>query len=369
MLDRADLVRLYRDLRDRPVLSVYLDVDQHDPAQRRAWRTRLENEVSNEARRIANGGADDGDFRAALGHLESALQDDGFMKGRGWVGFATPDALVHHESLPVPMPNLVRWEDGIRAAPYIRGLKRLRRIAVVVADRRRARLFDLSEGELRERPSLVADQDLGDLSDVGVRKAGTNRSGRRGETATDQAQRILEENAERMWKSTVEQASEIAGSEGFVVIGGTPEATGRIESLLPSRLRERTETSTHLHLDMSPNEVREAVSDVAAALNQRLQGELVDGVVDQARSGGRGVLGRDATVDALREMRVDTLLVSRSFMRDDPELADRCVGTALAQDAEVEEVSGAGADRLDAEGDGMGARLRYRIDEVVAAAD
>ena len=30
----------------------------------------------------------------------------------------------------VPMPDLVRWEDGIRAAPYIRGLKRLRRIAI-----------------------------------------------------------------------------------------------------------------------------------------------------------------------------------------------------------------------------------------------
>lgn len=368
MLDRADLVRLYRDLRDRPVLSVYLDVDQHDPAQRRAWRTRLENEVSNEARRISNGGGDDEGFRSALDHLESALQGDGFMKGRGWVGFATADGLVHHESLPVPMPNLVRWEDGIRAAPYIRGLKRLRRIAVVVADRRRARLFDLAGGDLTELPAVVADQDVGDLSDVGVRKTSTHRSGRRGETATDQAQRVLEENAERMWKATVERVGELAGSEGFIVVGGTPEAVGRVQSLLPARLEERTEASTHLHLDMSPSEVREAVSGVAAALNQRLQGELVDGVVDQARSGGNGVLGRDETVEALRQMRVDTLLVSRSFLRDDPELADRCVGTALAQDAEVEEVSGLGADRLDSEGDGMGARLRYRLDDAVVAA-
>lgn len=369
MLDRDDLVRLYRDLRDRPVLSVYLDVDQHDPALRRAWRTRFEHEVSVEARRVSENGGDDDAFRSALQHLEGALQDEGFMKGRGWVGFATADGLAYHDALPVPMPNLVRWEDGIRAAPYIRGLKRLRRIAVVIADRRRARHFALGEGELTELPALVADQDLGDLSDVGVRKSGTRRTGVRGETATDQAQRILEQSADRMWKSTVEQLIELAGEDGFIVVGGTPETVGRIESLLPARLHDRTETSTHLHLDMSLAEVRDAVSEVAAALNQRLQEDLVDGVVDQARSGGKGVLGRDATVAALRQMRVDTLLVSRSFLRDDPELADRCVGTALAQDAEVEEVSGTGADRLDSEGDGMGARLRYRVAEMAAVAE
>src|SRR5690606_25492452 len=122
------------------------------------------------------------------------------------------------------MPNLVRWEDGIRAGPYIRGLKRLRPIAVVIADRRRARLFDLVGGRLTEQEAMVADQDIGDLSDVGVRRGGGRRSGVRGETATDQAQRLLEEAAERMWKSTVDRLAELAGNDGFVVVGGTAEA-------------------------------------------------------------------------------------------------------------------------------------------------
>lgn len=369
MLDRADLVRLYRDLRDRPVLSVYLDVDQHDPAQRRAWRTRLEREASLEARRVADEGGDVEAFEAAFQHIDAALQDSGFVHGRGWVAFATPDGLAYHESLPVPMPDLVRWEDGIRAAPYIRGLKRLRRIAVLIGDKRRVRLFDLRGSELHEEPSLVADQDVGDLSDVGIRKSGSRRSGVRGETATDQAQRFLEQSSERLWKEAVERLADLAGDEGFVVVGGTPETTGRLESLLPDRLRGRSETATSLHIEMSASEVKEAVEEVASVLNKRLQGDLVSGVIDQARSGGKGVLGRDETVTALREMRVDTLLLSRAFLREDPELADRCVGTALAQDAEVEEVSGPGAERLDAEGGGMGARLRYRVDEAVAAGD
>lgn len=369
MLDRADLVRLYRELRDRPVLSVYLDVDQHDPAERRVWKTRLEREARLEARRIADDGGDSDAFDAAFAHVEDALKDSGFVQGRGWVGFATTDGLVYHESLPVPMPDLVRWEEGIRAAPYIRGLKRLRRIAVIIGDRRRVRLFGLRGSELHEEPSMVADQDVGDLSDVGMRKSGSRRSGMRGETATDQAQRFLDQSSERLWKEAVERLADIAGDGGFVVVGGTPETTGRLESLLPDRLRVRAETSTALHIDMALPEVKEGVEELASVLNKRLQGELVDGVIDQARAGGKGVLGRDETLAALREMRVDTLLLSRALLRDDPELADRCVGTALAQDAEVEEVSGPGAERLDEEGGGMGARLRYRVDEAVAAGD
>ena len=45
---------------------------------------------------------------------------------------------------------------------------------------------------------------------------------------------------------------------------------------------------------------------------------------------------------------------------DYEDLADRCVGTALAQDADIEEVSGPGAEVLDREAGGLAARLRYR---------
>ena len=369
MLDRARLVQLYRELRDLPVLSVYLDVDQHDPAQRRAWKVRLDREASLEGKRVAEAGGDEEAFRAALAHIEDVLSDPGFVHGRGWVGFATADGVRYHESLAAPMPDLVRFEEGIRVAPYVRGLKRLRKIVVAVADRRRVRLFGLEGSELVEGASLHADQDVGDLSDVGVSKAGSRRSGVRGETATDQAQRALDQGSDRLWKEAVEKIVEASGAEGFIVLGGTPEAVGRLEALLPDRVRDRTETATAMHMDQSLPEVQEMVEGAASVLNKRLQGDLVAGVVDLARAGGKGVLGPERTVTALREMRVDTLLLSRNFLRDDPELADRAVGTALAQDAEVEEVSGPGAEVLDHEAGGMGARLRYRVEEPAVAGD
>jgi hypothetical protein len=48
------------------------------------------------------------------------------------------------------------------------------------------------------------------------------------------------------------------------------------------------------------------------------------------------------------------------MMERDADVADRCVGQALAQDASVEEVSGDAQKRLDDAG-GMAARLRYRV--------
>jgi len=369
MLDRAHLVQLYRELRDLPVLSVYLDVDQHDPAQRRAWKVRLDREASLEGKRIAEAGGDPSAFQAALSHIEETLRDQGFVQGRGWVGFATAEGVRYHESLAAPMPDLVRWEDGIRVAPYVRGLKRLRKISVAIADRRRVRLFGLEGSQLVETKTLAADQEVGDLSDVGISKAGSRRSGVRGETATDQAQRVLDQGSERLWKEAVERVVEASGSDGFIVLGGTPSAVGRLEALLPDRVRDRTETAPAMHLDQSLSEVQELVESAASVLNKRLQGELVAGVIDQARAGGKGVLGPEETVTALRQMRVDTLLLSRNFLRDDPELADRAVGTALAQDAEVEEVSGPGAEVLDHEAGGMGAKLRYRVEEPTAAGD
>ena len=66
-----------------------------------------------------------------------------------------------------------------------------------------------------------------------------------------------------------------------------------------------------------------------------------------------------ATKEALREGRVDALLLSRGFRERDGDLVDRFVGTAFDQGALVEELSADGAGRLDEEGEGVGARLRY----------
>lgn len=364
MLSHDRLVALYRELENQDVLSVYVNGDQHDPAQRDAWRTRLDSGIAALRRRIE---ADEGtegvaSFEKAWGHIARELRPlgDAFLPHRGWVGFATAERLVYAEGLPAAMPDLVRWERGIRVAPYVRALKQERPVLVVVTDSRKARLFDHVDGEIEELAGLKADTFVGDLTDVGVRKSPARASGWRGETSTDQAQRVLEVAAERMLKELVAFIENKAGEQGIVVLGGTTEMVRHMANLMPKRLDGRVAERPSLSMDMTLAQIREEVRSAAGDHSERSHFALVSELADAARSGALGSLGPEATELALSEARVDTLLLSRGFIREHPDYADRCVGAAFAQGADVEEVSGGAGERLDLEGKGIAARLRFR---------
>lgn len=361
MLTRVELVELYRSLEDHVVLSAYVDADQHDPAARGAWKTALETEVGRIRKHLPDDRADE--FEAAWTALKEALrnEEEGFFKGRGLVAFVTADGVRHLERLPISTKTLVRWEEGIRVAPYVRALKQNRPIEIALADREKVRLLTYREGSLTEHEEIDADTDIGDVYEVGQAKRGGTGSGRRGETSTDQAQRILDNETNRMLKEVAAALEGRIGDDGFLIIGGTPEAVGRLSEAVPDRLSSRVALDTSLHLGMSLPEIKDSVRELASGLTSAEQTRLVGEVVDAARSGGKGSLGREETERALREMRVDTLLLSRDFLWENPDLADRCVGTAFAQNADVLELGSEAGERLDLEGEGIGARLRFRV--------
>jgi hypothetical protein len=363
MLSREELVELYRDLRGEKVLSVYLDGKTNDFSERHLWRRRLEHNVS-ETRRAVNGRApeDTDGFGKAYSRVKEALQEyDQFLPDRGWVGFATPNRLVYGTAVRVPMPDLIRWEEGIRVAPYVRALKQDRLVVAVILDSRRARIFKYRDGTVGEPENLMAETFLGDLTDMNVSKRASSHSGVRGKTGTDAAQRFLGVGSERMMKELMDRVVDRTGDGGLLLVGGTPEAISAAVHHLPQSFGRRTLERPTLRLEMSDSEVRDEIENGASELNQRMQSELLDEVVDQARSGGRGALGPDSVEKALREGRVDTLLISRNFIRANPDYADHLVGAAFQHHGEVEELSSDGADRLDSEGEGLAARLRYTL--------
>lgn len=362
MLTQERLVELYRELRDQDVLSVYIDGDRHDPAERTAWSRALTHRLDDERDQLEASSPDSlPDFDAARARIMEAVSAyTAFLPDRGWVAFATSTELCYAETVPVPMPHLIRWEKGIRVAPYVRGLKQERVVAAGLVDRRKARLFTYRDGELEDRADLIADLDFGDLSDIGVGKRAGTHTGSRGQTGTEAAQALLDEGAAKLHARVIEILGDLAGNDGLVVLGGTPElvaALGRRAGHFGDRLIERPS----MHMGMSDADVKTAVEEAASEVSRRLQGGLLAEVVDLARAGGKGSLGAAATQSALREGRVDTLLLSRGFRQRDPDLADRCVGSAFEQSSKVEELSGEDADRLDSEGEGIGARLRYTV--------
>jgi hypothetical protein len=67
----------------------------------------------------------------------------------------------------------------------------------------------------------------------------------------------------------------------------------------------------------------------------------------------------DATRRALAGRAVQELFLSHRFLDEHADEADAMVRAALDQGAAVEEVSGAAAERLDHDGGGIAARLRF----------
>ncbi len=260
----------------------------------------------------------------------------------------------------MPMPDLVRFESGIRVAPYVRALKQDRLVVGVLADSRQARTFTYRDGALIEREPMTADTDFGDLAESGASKRAGSQTGSRGETGTDAGQRLLDSSAARLHSDLLAVADGLTGKDGFLVVGGTPEAVAALSRQagdMDGRLLERPS----MHLGMSEAEVKAELEQAASELTRRVQDTLLSQVVDAAHSRGRGCLGLPATKEALQGGRVDALLITRRLREREVDLADHFVGAAFEQGAAVEELSGEGADRLDDEGEGVGARLRYTV--------
>jgi hypothetical protein len=361
MLNQNELVDLYRKHREEKVLSVYLDGKATDFAERNLWRKRLEGTLNEAEERLAGEASDElPAFRKARKAMEESLSaHPNFLPDRGWVGFANADGMLHAGAVRVPMPDLVRWENGIRVAPYVRALKQERLVITVLVDSRRARIFEYRGGELNEPENLSADTYMGDLTDMNQSKRPTAHSGVRGKTATDAAQKTLGIVADRMFKQLTDRVTERLGNHGHLILGGPPEAVAAAKDHFSSGILSRTIEWPSLRVEMTDAEVKEALEAAASRLNQNLQEKSLSEVVDMARSGGKGALGAVPVLKALKESRVDTLFLSRGFIRANPEYADHLVGAAFEQHAEVEELSLDGANRLDTEGEGVAARLRY----------
>ncbi|HEX7088930.1 MAG TPA: hypothetical protein VF192_02270 [Longimicrobiales bacterium] len=369
MLTNRELTDLYRRLRQANVLSVYLDADQHDPAERDAWRRRLNRLAARARRGLAEAPGERDAFDAALARVEERLAAyDAFLPGRGWVAFASPDRLWYAQAVPVPLPNVVVWGRGMRVAPLVRGLKQMRPVAALLLDRRRARLFRYLDGVLSEPVDMLPDLPPPDISDVYGAKCAGAHTGRRGATRADLRSGLAEMAAERLARASVEKAVGLAGDDGFLVLGGTAEMVAMAARQLPRTMAGRVIELPSLYVTMPAAELKDALEAAASAHSRKRQEGLVAAALDDARAGGLSTLGREGVEHALREGRVETLFVSRALREHEPDLAEEYIGAALEQGAKIEEVTGAAAEALEGEAEGVAARLRYRCPEGVAGA-
>lgn len=361
MLTHSQLVTLYRSLRDEHVLTVYVDGTAADPAIQRAWRLQLDHGLKDVRTWLADSSHEDREsFERCVRLLEGELASFNASVGApGWVAFITPDGTREAHQLPVAVPTLAVWSTGPCLAPYMRALKEARPVVVAVADARKAELYRYRLARLDRVETVRAYHAVERPSHMGAPPRQGFHSGTRGTAGQDAAQRSLLEGRDRMLVEAVDRIDHLAGSDGWILLGGIRRVVTRLAEQFSAIAPQRVLQLDSLDIHASDAEIADAARAGASALRAASDAKRVADIVDQAGAHGLGVVGPPETRLALGQSCVRELYMTHRYLEDHAADAENAVRAALDQDAAVEEVSGVAAERLDELG-GMAAGLRFR---------
>lgn len=312
-------------------------------------------------------------FEAAAAQAEAYLVDR-FVPGQsGLALFASGDAdYFYRAALPVRPPDRVDWSEAPELATIQTLLDDLERVAVLLFDKERARIFSIFLGDVETH--LEFEDEV----------PGKQKTGGWFALAQTRFERHHEDHVLRHASRAAASLSELLRRRPFdrLFLAGPPEALALLRQRLPRRLRSRLAGTLSLELFASDADVRQAA--LAAAERFERADELARVVALLEAPASSSALGLAATLDALADERVHLLLVSSQLagegrvcaqcgrisidqercpvcagpLGEPTELRELVVARALDQGAQVETVSGEAAEQLRSVG-GIGALTRW----------
>jgi peptide chain release factor subunit 1 len=303
-----DVRRLIAHRGQHPVISLYLDLDPEQFPTPSARSTEIRSLIDTGAKQIeADDGLDHGDrigLREDLRRIDSLLSspDAPFKGARALVVFScSAENLFETIKLSRPVQRQVVIEPTPYVAPLITAMEQ-RRWLVALVNRRSARVLTGSGDGLAER-ARVDDDVHGRHERGGWSQANYERS--------------IEDEVEHHLKRVAEIVNRRWRAERFdrVAVGGQLETVPRFEKLLADEVR-RNLASGRVDVDLSSateDQIREAVEKLVEEEEKRTERETLDRLQDALGAGGRGAGGPEATLEALAERRVATLLLEPGF--------------------------------------------------------
>jgi hypothetical protein len=361
MLSYAELVDIERSLRGQRVLSAYVGGPPADPAARHGWRRAVDDELSDVRRSLGDAPhAEREAFERAAALLAEQLATTSAPEMTpGWAAFVTADAVWWAGPVPAVIPPLVAWGTGARVAPAVRAVEQERPVWVAVVDNRKARLYRCHDGELEVVDTLRAHTSVGPLDHMGAPPHEHFHSGTRGSTGTDAAEQELREATNRLLTEVAERLATLSAHGGWIVIGGTRQAAHTALDALPARIAARATILPAIDVSSTTGEIQRLAEEGASLLRRSRDDVLLAGLFDDAGSGGNGAVGAPDVLHALDAGAVQELLLSPRFVERQPTEAEAAVRAAFDQRSAIEMTSGPVADRLDRDGGGIAARLRF----------
>lgn len=361
MLTLTELTDLLDAHWESRVLSVYANPRGSDPAARHEWRQRLDHQLAAARRAIEDAPhAEREAFARAAERLAAELPALDALPGTGgWVAFVTATGVQHAEVLHGDVPPMVLWRQGPAIAPYLCMDGCRHPVLVVVASSVSTRLYRCEAGKLTALPSVQVPGRDREPSRMGSVPQPGFHPGTLGETAADASQRRRQSKQRRLAAATAERLAVLAGHGDWIVLGGSPEAVSAVRHALSGTLADHAIGVPSLTGLASDAELFRAAVEGAAILQGMHDLVTVDELLEHYGADERAAVGPELTHRALGAGAVHQLLVTRPFVERHPDAAEEAVRAAVQQGGSVHALVGAAADRLDHEGQGIGARLRF----------
>lgn len=367
-----------------PVLSVYCRTDPRDPGNRGespGWLVGLRNGLRDLTASLEQGGTRDD--RLALRSLgpqaERRLRRlSGAQRGRSIAWFVTPGgSLDRFFSLQLPLPSdAVAWDARPFISPLVEVVDRGRSTGLALVGNERVRLLHWEQGIIEEPERSTFDLELGDWRRYEAYAPSNPAMAQQTATNLDAFEDRVETWRERFFETAARHTAERLRELGWerVLVAAETQVASAFAAALPDEVRSRLIGKLAVNIVDRPRS--EIVTRVESAIHDAWKQEAVRSIevtLAAAKSGGAGAIGVDDTVAALREGRVERLIVDPELaVTDDPSpaesdflqgaphrfLAERAVEAAILADADVVALGGKEAELL-AEVGGMAAMLRY----------
>jgi peptide chain release factor subunit 1 len=296
MLSESDLRELLEISADKPMLSVYLNTVPTE-GNADAYKLHLRNMLKEVS------------LRQDVTVVERYFDHEYERSGRSIAIFScAAKGFFRAYHLAVPIPNQVYVNDRPAVKPLADLLDAFGGYGVVLVDKQGARLFFFHLGELREQEGV-----LGTTVKHTKQGGASAFPGRRGGVAGQT--HYVEEVVGRNMKECVEFATRFFEDNHVrrVLIGGTDENIAQFRSQLPKAWQSLVVGTFPMSMTAIHSEVLAKAMQIGQDAEQKREARLVDAVITAAAKGGGGTVGIDATLSAVHDGRVQTLLVSEGY--------------------------------------------------------
>jgi peptide chain release factor subunit 1 len=306
-----------------PVLSLFLDLDPTQFDTLAARRSAITSLLDTAHKQVEEHGTDhDGrvSLRADLERARTFFDSFAPKGGRAAAVFAATGAdLFEAFLLPRPVPTRAVIDDSPYITPLI-GAADQRDWLIVLVSARDARFLHGNRDRMEEIEALK-----------------DPLPGQHEQAGTIQNERRIEEDVERHLKRVAAELDEQLGASRYerVLVGGTKEATARLEERMSNPAREKL--GGRIDVDISSatiDDVREAAARPFELDERRRERNALERLAAGLARGERAVAGVEAVREMLLQRRVAILLYDERHAPPDSVL-ERAIEEAITQSAEV----------------------------------